>query len=66
MMKKLSEEFGKWVLQINYDKSKYMFIGNTPEDLEINNNISIKQTNKYKYLGATLIDTGSNETDIIN
>ncbi|KAF2898273.1 hypothetical protein ILUMI_07902 [Ignelater luminosus] len=49
IIKELEEEFGKWELKINFDKSQYRVIGNAA-DLQIDN-ISIKLTNEKRKRG---------------
>ena len=52
MFRKLKEEYEKWILKINVDKTEYMKIGNTHEedpDLQLHR---LNECSEFKYLGS--------------
>lgn len=59
MTRKLIEEYTKWGLEINLNKTEYMCIGGQQQNLHLENGQHIKQCEKYKYLGITLTNNGS-------
>lgn len=65
MFRKLVEEYEKWGLEINLQKTEYMVIGAQGHDLHTEKGV-IKNTNHYKYLGVTLTSDGRDELDVQN
>ena len=65
MLGKLKEEYVKWGLEINFQKTEYLALGETGNDLSLDNN-SIRNTNQLKYLGVTLGKAGKCDLDITN
>lgn len=59
MARKLIEQYNKWGLTVNLEKTEYMCIGGEQRDLVLNNGQKIKQCSEYKYLGMTLSQDGS-------
>lgn len=64
MTRKLIEEFNKWGLKMNLQKTQYMNIGGPPVELDLENNTRIGNCLKFKYLGTTLDSSGNCNTDI--
>ncbi|KAK7794664.1 hypothetical protein R5R35_003782 [Gryllus longicercus] len=65
MFRKLVEEYGKWGMEINLQKTEYMVVRGMPHDLETSIGI-IKGKTQYKYLGVTLTACGRDEQDVKN
>lgn len=59
MTRKLIEQYEKWGLEVNLEKTEYMCIGGEQKDLVLNNGQKIKQCSEYKYLGMKLSQNGS-------
>lgn len=59
MTRKLIEEYDKWGLEVNIQKTAYMCVGGQQQDLILNDGKCIKQTKKYKYLGAQITNDGT-------
>ena len=58
MLRKLQEEYNKWGLTINMQKTEYMAVGtDEADDLDIGN-ASVKRCNTFKYLGVTIASNG--------
>lgn len=51
MKGKLGEELEKWGLEVNYNETQHMVIGNTAADLEIEN-VSMKIIKRIQILGG--------------
>lgn len=67
LTRKLIQEYSLWGLKINMDKSRYMTIGDLPQDLILEENLgTIKYTEEYKYLGIKITKDGKQETEIRN
>ena len=64
MINKLTEEYDKWGLQINMQKTQYMSIGGRGEDIETEGGI-IKNVKHYEYLGVTIHEDGRDNEDIL-
>uniref|UniRef100_A0A1B6I2T3 Reverse transcriptase domain-containing protein n=1 Tax=Homalodisca liturata TaxID=320908 RepID=A0A1B6I2T3_9HEMI len=65
MLRKLTEEYEGWRLEVNMDKTQYLVIGREGRDLNINGNV-IKNVDEYNYLGCTITSDGRDEKDIMN
>ena len=63
MLNKLFEEYEKWGLHINTNKTEYMVIGGKGADLIIKGNL-VKNVERYKYLGTIITSTNSYEDEI--
>ncbi|XP_044766437.1 uncharacterized protein LOC123322558 [Coccinella septempunctata] len=63
MTRKLIEEYAKWWLEVNIQKTQYMCIGGSQENSDPNLALSssqfIKHCNAYKYLGLRISKDGS-------
>jgi hypothetical protein len=66
MIRKLIEEYKKWGLTVNTQKTKYLCIGAKAENLVMDGNKEIKTYKKYKYLGMTLNREGTDDQEIRN
>lgn len=66
MARKLIEEYEKWGLEVNIEKTRYMNIGGTRQDLLLNNGQRIKYSENYKYLGLEITDDGKLDQAIRN
>ncbi|XP_050497794.1 uncharacterized protein LOC126878967 [Diabrotica virgifera virgifera] len=61
MLRKLKEEYTKWGLTINIQKTEYLVVGETPERLQIEIG-TINPTEVFKYLGVQISSkAGSND-----
>lgn len=63
MLTKLVEEYEKWGLKINTQKTEYMVVGAKGNNLESKEDV-IKCTDRYKYLGTAFTTTGTYEEEI--
>ena len=65
MVRKLNEEYTKMGLEINIKKTEYLAIRDEETtDLEVDENVKIRGTDKFKYLGFTLSKQGTTEEEI--
>lgn len=66
MMRKLVEEYSRWGLDVNIDKTKYLCVGSEENDIHLTmeNNQKIKACQDYKYLGVTFDKTGTDDKEI--
>ncbi|XP_045462483.1 uncharacterized protein LOC123672426 [Harmonia axyridis] len=62
MTRKLVEEYAKWGLEVNIQKTQYLCIGggrqSSDPDLTLSSSQSIKQSKAYKYLGLRISEDG--------
>ena len=56
---KLIEEYKIWGSEINKNKTEYMCVEGQQQDLMLNDNITIKHCNDYKYLGTNIPHHGT-------
>lgn len=66
MVRKLIEEYGKWRLTVNTEKTKYLCIGAEYKNLNLEDNTTITACSSYKYLGSTFNREGTDDEDIQN
>lgn len=64
MLNKLIEEYTKWGLEVNTEKTQSMVIGGKGQDIELDNGI-IKTVKYYDYLGVTICEDGKDDKDIL-
>ena len=65
MSRKLIEEYMKWRLIVNVEKSNYKAIADTSQDLILEESMGIfKHCNAYKYLGVILTKDGKHDCEI--
>lgn len=65
MVRKLIEEYDKWGLDVNLQKTKYMVIGREGQDIVTAKGV-INHVTEYEYLGVTLTSDGTDDRDILN
>lgn len=63
MVRKLIQEYFEWGLAVNIDKTKYLCVGETTDNLHLDDK-EISTCKEYKYLGVTFTDTGTDEREI--
>lgn len=63
MVRKIDEEYRKWGLNINYNKTEYLCVGKEVSNIVINNEI-IRKCDSFKYLGTHITSTGTCQKDI--
>jgi hypothetical protein len=64
MTRKLKEEYEKWGLTINLEKTKYVYMGEGREILKFDGGEEIKPCTKCTYLGTKTDQSGDNTTEI--
>ncbi|XP_030746803.1 uncharacterized protein LOC115875475 [Sitophilus oryzae] len=65
MTRKLIEEYHKWGLEVNLNKTEYMCIGGEQQNLILEQQQQeIKHCQKYKYLGMHITNDGSLDEEI--
>jgi len=64
MAQKLKEEYEKWGLTMNLEKTKYICIGEEKESLKFDSGEEIKPSIECTYLGTKIDQTGDNKTEI--
>jgi hypothetical protein len=64
MTRKLMDEYELWGLKLNIKKTKYMAIGETLRDLQLEDGKGIiSHVNEYTYLGIRIINDGNHEPE---
>lgn len=63
MLRKLKQEYARWGLQINIDKTQYMVAGGKGEDLVLED-CRIKNVENYIYLGTNVTSLGGSGAEI--
>lgn len=64
MARKLAEEYAKWGLNINFEKSSYLCVGGDEGNLELEEGKEIKACSKYKYLGFNIVREGTTSEEV--
>ncbi|GJQ76082.1 hypothetical protein Trydic_g1834 [Trypoxylus dichotomus] len=64
MLNKLVEEYQKWGLEVNKDKTQYMVVGGEEQDIQLPNG-RIKFISYCKYLGVTITADKINDKDLM-
>ena len=62
--RKLKEEYEKWGLTMNLEKTKYICMGEEKESLKFDNREEIKPSTECTYLDTKTDQTGDNTTEI--
>jgi len=62
--KKLIDEYELWGLKLNVKKTKYMAIGDTSRDLQLEDGKGISHVNEYNYLGVRITKDGNHKPEI--
>jgi hypothetical protein len=65
MTRKLEEEFTKWGLEINFDKTEYLVVGADGENLDINGK-NVKTCKEFRYLESVFSKEPNCDRDINN
>jgi len=65
MIRKLHEQYKKWGLYINYDKTEQLVIGREGNDMVLGPNNS-RDCVRFKYLGVMLTKEGTSNEEIDN
>ena len=65
MARKLKEEYEKWGLAVNLEKTKYLCMGEGKEILKFDSGEDIKPCIKCTYLGTKIDQLGDNTTEYI-
>ena len=66
MVRKIIEEYAKWGLTVNTEKTKYLPIGANTENLILDNNMEIRACEDYRYLGSIFTGDGTDDREINN
>ena len=65
MTRKLIQEYQKWGLKVNMNKTKYMAIGDLHQDLILEEDMGkISYTEEYKYLGVKITASRKQDKEI--
>ncbi|KAL3275043.1 hypothetical protein HHI36_019815 [Cryptolaemus montrouzieri] len=64
IMRKLVGEYNNWGLMINFERTKYLCVGNYFNSLELDEGKDISGSREYTYLGVTFDDTGTDGKEI--
>lgn len=64
MVRKLIEEYAKWGLTVNTQRTKYLYIRSNAENLVKDDNKEISTCKEYKYLGTTFNREGTDDQEI--
>lgn len=64
MTRKLIEEYERWGLEVNRNKTKYMSVGGSVEGLVLENNEIIESCEEYRYFGIKIVNNGRSEKEI--
>jgi len=64
MTHKLKENYEKWGLDINFNKTKYLCIGGTHNNLKLDKDNEIEFCQEYKYLGVIFDTIGTDDKEI--
>ena len=65
MTRKLIDEYELWGLKLNVKKTKYMAIGDTSRDLQLEDGKgTISDVSEYVYLGVRITKDGNHEPEI--
>lgn len=63
MIRKLSEEYCEWGLNMNLSKTEYLVVRGTGADLHVGNGV-IRNSSEYKHLGIKVTDQGGTDDEI--
>jgi len=64
MTRKLKETYEKWDLDMNLNKTKFLCIGGTHNNLKLDKDSEIEFWQEYKYLGAIFYTSGTDDKEI--
>ena len=66
MSRKLKETQENWGLNLNLNKTKYLCIGGTHNNLKLDKDNEIELCQEYKYLGVIFDNSGTDDKEIIS
>jgi hypothetical protein len=64
MTRKLKETCEKWGLDMNLNKTKYLYIGQSHSNLKLDKGSEIASCHEYKYLGVIFDTSGTDDKEI--
>jgi len=64
MTRKLKETYEKWALDVKLNKTKYLCIGETQNNLKLDKSSDIEFCQEYNYLGVTFDTSGTDDKEI--
>ena len=64
MTRKIKNEYESWGLSINLEKTKYLCVGGTETNFQLENNEEIENCQAYKYLGVQIKQDGRDTDEI--
>jgi len=64
MTRKLKETYEKWGFDLNLNKTKYLYIGGTHNNLKLDKDSEIEFCQEYKYLGVIFDNSGTDDKEI--
>jgi hypothetical protein len=64
MARKLKETYEKWDLDMNLNKTKYLYIGQTHSNLKLDKESEIESCQEYKYLGVVFDTSGTDDKEV--
>jgi len=64
MKRKLKETYEKWGLDMNFNKTRYLCVGGTHNNLKLDKNNEIEFCQEYKYLGVIFDTSGTDDKEI--
>ena len=64
MTRKLIKTYEKWGLDMNLNKTKYLWIGGTQNNLKLDKKNEIEFRQEYKYLGVIFDTSGTDDKEI--
>jgi len=64
MTRKLEETYEKWGLDMNFNKTKYLCVGGTHNNLKLDKESEIEFCQEYKYLGVIFDTSGTDDKEI--
>ena len=64
MTRKLKETYEKWSLDMNFNKTKYLCIGGTHNNLKLDKDNETEFCQEYKYLGVIFHTSGTDDKGI--
>ena len=64
MTRKLKETYEKWGLDVNLNKTKYLFTEETHSNLKLDKDSEIEFCQEYKYLGVIFDTSGTDDKEI--
>jgi len=64
MKRKLKESYEKWGLDMNLNKTKHLYNGETHNNLKLHKDSEIEFCQEYKYLGVIFYTSGTDDKEI--